>query len=154
MKKISLQALVSFVAIFMLGQPYHAEGQLPDISVVSTTCVQVRARNTDGLRKLIAEFARQHGFSHGQESTMPRHRKIFLVAGAFSTTFASKDDYYLLAHNLVGRDRVSVDLYAARSNPALEELMANLRQAIKEKMSGKAKIVDSDRCNGESPGSL
>ena len=125
----------------------HAKDLAPDLRIIATIRVQVPASDAADLRKTVADFAGEHGFSRGEESTMPRNRKIFLMAGAFSTTFRSKDDYYLLVHNLVGKDCILIDLYATRNRTSYQQLMADLRQAIKTALPDKAKIVNKDVCS-------
>lgn len=146
MKRVLLPVFALGCAVLAAPLYGGAQEHAPALEVIATLRARVSVGSVADFRKLVADFAYLHGFSHRQESTMPRQRKLFLVAGAFSTTFAAKDDAYLLMHNIVGKDCVVIDLYAGHDGPAMKALEAELEQTIEMKMAGKAKLVGRKEC--------
>lgn len=113
------------------------------VQVIAATRVNVADKDVPALRELVDKFADAHGFGIKEEFTLPPHRKVFLVPGAFSTSYARDDGYYLAIHNLVGKSCVVIQLYGSTPLP---DLMPALRGDIKTALPGKAKIVDSKTC--------
>lgn len=131
-------SLILFVALPSLPG-YGAETP----GVIAAIRVHIQDSDMPALRKLVDRFADSHGFGEKEEFTMPPHRKVFLVPGAFSTSYARDNGYYLSIHNLVGKSCVVIQLYGATPLP---DLMPALRGDIKRALSGKSNIVDSKTC--------
>lgn len=146
MNRNPLWALALVASAVVPGRPCYAQDTSQHLKILTTIYVKVHATDTTALRQVVADFARSHGFPHKEEATLPRNRKIFLMAGGFSTTFSAHGDYYLVMHNIVGRDCVPIDLYATDDRPSFKVLMTNLRQRIAQAMPGAAKIVDRRAC--------
>ena len=115
----------------------------PAPRVIAATRVQIDDSDVPVLRKLVESFAASHGFGDKEEFTMPPHRKVFLVPGAFSTSYTRDNGYYLGIHNLVGKSCVVIQLYG---DTPLPDLMPALRTDIKKALPEKSKFVDSKTC--------
>lgn len=146
MKRI-LFFLIPLLAGVAAGQAAYGLKPVPELKVVRSSSVHVAKAETDKLKQVVTGFAAEQGLSKPVQWTMPRNRKIFLPPGAFSLMYsAPKDDYYLLMRNVVGKDCVVLDVYAAGDEPAYRTLLDKLGQTIEHAMGDKAKVTPGPDC--------